>query len=160
MAEVTLKFTNCSASDISVTFPGGRSVPIKPGMYIGDTASTGDYIITYNSKNYPVERKYINMLAPSPVYYIYITDKIKLGRQVSGSTYTCGDRVMSLDDTKAVVLSLEQNIMLTNGTSNGKWINIGANNIYIILAVVLIVFIFAVVISIYCYKKYKSKPNA
>ena len=156
MSKLTLRFQNCTSSVIKFSSPDEKNMPMMPGARIEHTAQYGDYSITYNGKDYPIERRYINMLAPANMYDIKITDSITVLDPVSNSLYTCVNRSVELDDNKSVILSLEQNIMLTNGTSDGEWIEIPNSNKWkIIVAMLLLVLLFVIltVLMVYLYKK-------
>lgn len=154
----TLRFLNYTQSKIELITPDGKTFNLITSEWYSSTTSTGDFTIVYNSKSYPIERKYINMLTPSPSYDIYITDNITLADPVSNSTFTRGTTAMNLVDTKAVILSLEQNIMLTNST--GEWINIGSlqrKYMFMILLIIIIAIIVIGAIIVYVYKKHKKQ---
>lgn len=159
MTEVNLVFKNCTSSDITFS-QGTDNVVLKPGMHIEDKSSTNSYSIIYNNKSYPIDRKYINMLVPQQEYEIIITDSISLLEPTFRSFYTCNGRTAILTEKKAVVLSLEQGIMLTNGTTDGEWTNIDPKKYWIklILVVMLIVFIILTILiaGVWLYKKFSK----
>lgn len=147
MTEVTLVFINCTTSIIKFVGPDKRQVSMMPNMYISDTSATDSYSIIYNNKKYPIKRRHINMLEPASQYEIRITDSITVLDPVSKSFYTCVGKTADLDDKKAVILSLEQGVMLTNGTKDGEWININPTRYWLVVVIVLLFIILALSIG-------------
>lgn len=162
MTSVSLSFYNYSISSITLTTPGGQSIPIAPDGKVDDASSIGDYVIEYDSKKFKFTRNDINQLAAHSYYDVFITDSIVLGNPVSESTYTHGTVVNKISNRSAttwsVFISPDQDITITNGSSDGSWIILNqpsnTNLIILIILVLFSVIVFLIaMLAIYMYSK-------
>lgn len=147
MTEITVVFYNYTSSNITLTAPGGKVLPIVPNMYISNTASTGDYIISYKSKSYPVKRSDINKIAPATSINIYIVDNIDVKEPISDSTFVSAGQTYRIGDSTDVSMfaSPDQNLKITNYT--GSWTQI-AQPSWIVTFIVLVLILLIIIVFV------------
>lgn len=145
-------FNNYTPNVIRLKVNGKADFPIEPGTYISNSNANPDYVIVYESKEYPIPRSKINMLAPNSEYQFYITDSIELSNPLSNSTFINIDAqrpVTWLPATDSnVIYSPAQGLFITNATEDKSWTSSTNTPLYIWILIIFVIILFLAIIAI------------